>query len=503
MIIALTGSTGSMGKETLRSLSELNETVRILIRDTKKNRRYAKKSKKLFNGRLEIFYGDIRNYDDCVKFTKNADYLLHLAAVIPPKADHDEENTIATNYNGTKNLVDAVIANGNTAKFIHISTVAVYGNRDEKHPYGRVGDPLLVSMFDVYGTSKLHGERYLLESGLKNWVVLRQTGILYDNLLMNNISDGLMFHTPWNVPIEWVTAKDSGILMKNIMEKDMEGECPTFWKHVYNIGGGEKCRTTGYETFDAGFKLIGGSVKKFFEPQWNAYQNFHCFWYSDSDILEDMFHFRTQGCDEFWNWFASRHRIYGAGRILPSSWLRAMVIKPLLKNNNAPMYWKNNGLIARTYAIWDKKEISNKWEDFDLLLERENYQEIKKWKKEYDLDHGYDETKPDNELDINDMRQAASFRGGECLSESMVKGDLYTKIKWRCHDGHEFMSSPYTILKAGHWCPECSMPKKKWQFDRLAKTNPFFAQIWYDTHDKGEEVTYEITENGPTMEKKQ
>lgn len=502
MIIALTGSTGSMGKETLKSLGELNETVRILIRNTKKNRKYVKSVKKTFKDRLEVYFGDIRNYDDCLAFTKGADYVLHVAAIIPPKADHDDKATIETNYHGTKNMVDAVIANGNTAKFVHISTVALYGNRDEKHPYGRVGDPLLVSMFDVYGTSKLQGERYLLEAGLNNWAVLRQSGILYDNMLMNNISDGLMFHTPWNVPIEWATAKDSGILMKNIVKQDMANECPTFWKRVYNIGGGEKCRTTGYETFDAGFKLIGGSCKKFFEPQWNAYQNFHCFWYADSDVLEDMFHFRTQGCDQFWSWFASRHKIYGAGKIVPASWIRKLAIEPLLKNNNSPKYWEDHGLTARTYAIFGEKKVSNKWEDFELLCEKENYQEIKKWKKEYDLDHGYDETKPDSELDIEDMKKAAAFRGGECLSETMVKGDLYTKLLWRCHDGHEFLSSPYTILKAGHWCPECSMPTMKWEFDRLAKTNPFFAQVWYDTHSPKDNVVYEITTHGPTMEKK-
>ncbi len=73
---------------------------------------------------------------------------------------------------------------------------------------------------------------------------------------MNNISDGLMFHTPWNVPIEWVTAHDSGVLMKNILKRDSNHEVDSFWSNIYNIGGGAGCRETGYETFDHGFIVI-------------------------------------------------------------------------------------------------------------------------------------------------------------------------------------------------------------------------------------------------------
>ena len=97
--------------------------------------------------------------------------------------------------------------------------------------------------------------------------------------------------------------------------------------------------------------------------------------------------------------------------------------------------------------------------------------------------------KPDGELDIEDMRGAAAYRGGKCLSGSMTKGDLYTKLQWECHDGHTFWASPYTVLKAGHWCPVCCQPEP-WDFDRLAKFMPFYAQVWYDTHAREENTEY-------------
>lgn len=357
----------------------------------------------------------------------------------------------------------------------------------------RVGDPLLTSAFDAYGTSKLRAERYLLESDLKTWAVIRQTGILYDNMLMNNISDGLMFHTPWNVPIEWVTAKDSGVLMKKIFLATKDGGEKDFWKQVYNLGGGAGCRQTGYETFDDGFKLIGGSVKSFFDPDWNAARNFHCFWFSDSDVLEEKFHFRSETCESFWNWFSRRHKIYSLGAILPARLLKSLVIKRLLKNSNAPEYWKKKGLEDRVFAIYGNKTPAKKWEDTDLLCESERYESIKRYDPSFDLPHGYDEKKSDSELTAADLAEAAAFRGGS-LEGDYKAGNLYQKVKWRCARGHEFFSSPFTVLKAGHWCPECSMPDRKWEFDLLAKENPFFASVWYDSHEKDEDRVYVLTD---------
>ena len=91
------------------------------------------------------------------------------------------------------------------------------------------------------------------------------------------------------------------------------------------------------------------------------------------------------------------------------------------------------------------------------------------------------------------MKAAAKFRGGECLSETMTKGDMATKLKWKCGlCGHEFEASPALILLGGHWCPECFIPQKEWNYDAVAKTNPFFAQVWYPNHTKEESNVYKF-----------
>lgn len=500
--IAITGASGAMGKETLKALAESNDNYKFKLLLLKKDLPFAIKVKALFKNKIDVIFGDVRNYGDCLNLCKDSDYVLHLAALIPPKSDYDENLTISVNYGGTKNIVDAISSLNIKPKLIHVSSVAIYGNRNHLHPWGRVGDPLLPAVFDVYATSKMKGERYVLESRLSHFAVLRQTGILYDNLLMNNVSDGLMFHTPWNVPIEWVTAKDSGVLMAKIIEKDLLTGIPSFWKKVYNVGGGKGCRQTGYDTFNEGFKMIGGSVESFFEPWWNAKRNFHCFWFSDSDVLENEFHFQSLSCDDFWSWYKKKHRIYALAKILPSSCLRKLVIEPLLKNKNAPAFWIKSNDVPRITATFGTLpyEKTSKWQNLPLLAKGEldneeyNVKSVLSNPNYKRLEHGYDESKPDSELDISDMQNVAKFRGGVCLSESMKKGDLYTPLKWRCHLGHVFYATPNTILKAGHWCEECA-PLKAWDFDLTVPHIPFYQQVWYDSHERNERNIYFIKNN--------
>ena len=509
--IAITGSSGAMGKETLKAIMASRNNYRAKLLLLKKDKAYARKMKSLYGDRVEIIFGDVREYDDCFALCKGSDYVLHLAALIPPKSDYDDNLTISVNYGGTKNIVDCIKYLDVKPKLLHISTVAIYGHRNFLHPWGRVGDPLLPSVFDVYATSKMHAERYVLESGLVDYAVLRQTGILYDNLLMNNISDGLMFHTPWNVPIEWVTARDSGVLMVSILDKDVANEIPNFWRRVYNIGGGKGCRQTGYSVFEDGFKIIGGTVESFFEPNWNPPRNFHCFWFEDSNELDDIFHFQNQSSEDFWKEYKKKHAIYGVAKILPASLIKTLVIKPLLKNANSPMKWVKANDVARIKASFGAKENVNAikdWQEFPLIIKGEtaygkfDYEKVKGNPNYKRLYHGYDENKLDSELDIEDMKIVAKYRGGDCLSISMEKGDLYTPLKWSCHNGHVFYATPYTIIKAGHWCDKCCAPLRTWNYDNVVPHVPFYQQVWYDSHAKGEKYVYSISGGKTFINKK-
>ena len=112
------------------------------------------------------------------------------------------------------------------------------------------------------------------------------------------------------------------------------------------------------------------------------------------------------------------------------------------------------------------------------------------------LSHGYDESKPLSDWTAEDCKAAAAFRGGECLADK-IDGP-YSPVRWKCHDGHEFSLSPYTVLKGGHWCPKCGCPAP-WDFDRQSKFSPYLAQVWYDSHAKNENICYDLDGKTPVI----
>ena len=111
------------------------------------------------------------------------------------------------------------------------------------------------------------------------------------------------------------------------------------------------------------------------------------------------------------------------------------------------------------------------------------------------INHGYDESKPESELDLDDMKGAAQYRGGKLLSTEMATGDWQTKLTFRCAFGHTFEASPRLVLEGGHWCDECE--RKSWNYGQRAKIDPFFAQVWTPLHgaDELREYPKEVSEN--------
>ena len=500
--ILITGASGTMGSAAVQQLAEAAHVrCRVMLRPRPANKKLAQKLQRMY-ARIEVVFGDVQCYEDCVLAVRGADYVLHCAALIPPRADHHPDEAYATNYLGTEHLLKAVVALQQQAvtKFVYIGTVAEYGNRTFKHPWGRVGDPLMPSACDIYAATKVKAERAVIESGLC-WVSLRQSGILYDSVLFNNMNDGLMFHTCWNTPIEWATAHTSGLLLKNLVEKDTAGLLPEeFWRKVYNIGNGKDARVTGYETLDRGFRMMGRGADEIFQPEWNASRNFHCMWFADSHVLNGYLDFQHEGFEAFFVRLERKLWYFKLGKPFPHL-IKRFAIMRLLKTNNAPIFWVTHGLEKRIKAFFGSIEAYNRiprrWKDFPLLCKNRNpetgapldYQALKDESsvaaKGLLLHHGYDETKSAAQLDITDMQQAAVFRGGACVSASMEQGNLYTPLRWKCGNGHSFTATPYLVLKTGHWCPECCATPP-WNFDELSKSIPFYAQLWYDDHTKTE-----------------
>ncbi len=499
--VFLTGGTGNMGlaavQEILKKPDEIN--LKLLARKSKKNEELLKGI--MAKPNVKVVWGDFLDYDSILEGVTGSDYVLHIGGMVSPAADWKPYLTQKVNIGAAQNICKAVLAqpNADDIKVCYIGTVAETGGRNYPIHWGRTGDPLKVSVYDHYAVSKCVAERTFVESGIKNWVVLRQSGILYPDILKN--MDPIMFHVPINGVLEWCTVEDSGRLMCNLVTEDAAGHLgPDFWNHFYNIGSGKEYRISNYEFECLLLGTLGlAGPEKLFDPNWFITRNFHGQFYADGDKLENYLHFRENlPVKDYFNRLAENVEFYfKIPRYLPKN-IVAAAAKPFMKMiaktpDFGTLDWVAKNNTVRLSAYYGSKEewekIPSKWKDFKLI----DFDKDTSAAEQYKLDHGYDESKPESELDIEDMKAAAKFRGGECLSDSMVKGDLRTKLKWKCgHCGAEFEASPTLILLGGHWCPECYIPQKAWDYDSIAKTNPFFAQVWYPDHDKDENNRYEF-----------
>lgn len=493
--VFLTGATGTMGTAGLRELMSHEDKyrVRVLALPTRRDR------KKLapYEGRIEIVWGDLRNYDDVLRGVSGADIVLHVGGMVSPKADYKPRTTYETNVGAARNIRDAVLAQGDRQpRVVYIGSVAQMGDRREPLHWGRTGDPICVSAYDHYGITKTMAERILTDSGIRRWVSLRQSGILYPAILNNY--DPIMFHVPIRGVLEWTTVEDSGRLLERVCRDDVPDE---FWNRYYNIGSGPEYRISNYEFERLLLEVIGcPRPEQIFRARWFTTRNFHGMWYLDGDVLEQYLHFRANVPVRQYFEQLSRSPELPFGIKIAKHTRVARLIPHIVRMAMAAMAYmpvhgtqtwirKRNPLrIAAYYGSLEKFRAIPDWKHTDLSHPSE---------EPVLLSHGYDEKKPMEEFTLADMQEAACFRGGRCLSTEMRKGDWDTPLEWECAEGHRFQASPRLILLGGHWCPECfphpypGKDSRPWHWDAEARRNPFFAQLWSPLHDADEDNAYD------------
>ena len=429
---------------------------------------------------VRILWGDLTRYRDVLAAVQGMDYVLHAAAVIPPLADQDPVLAFRVNIGAAQNLIRAIKSqpDPDAVRLVNIGTVAQTGDRLPPIHIGRTGDPVLPSAYDYYACSKVEAERIVAESGLKNWVSLRQTFILayyIDHM-------PIMFHQPLNTCFEAIGLQDAGRVLVNATREDLPEE---FWRRFYNIGGGPKARGVYLDFIRRFLGIIGLKPEEVYERKWFALRNFHCQWYEDSHILNHYLDHQKQGLDDFFREMARRMPWYQKAftRLVPRRLLKEKVFKPVAyREVDSPMRWVDE----------EPKRIHAFYHDHQTMDNIPNWQpggiETPEWYDYHRLDHGYDEDKPLNHLNLADMQAAGRFRGGECNSSHMQSGDLYTPLEWTCAFNHHFEMTPNSVLKGGHWCPQCAPPE--WNIAQQARRSPFLAQVWQHRHSPEESISY-------------
>ena len=361
--VFLTGGTGNMGWAGFQELYARKERfdIRLLARDSKKNHkmldRYAS------DPAVTVIWGDLTRYEDVLAGVNGADIVLHVGGMVSPAADYFPEKTLKVNVSAAENVAKAVLAqpNADDIKVVYIGSVAQYGDRNPPRHWGDVNEPQTPAKYDMYALSKIRAEQIFAESGIKHWVSLRQSGILYPGIL--KVVNPTAFHVPVGGVLEWATVEDSGRLLAQVCEDWVPAE---FWNQAYNISSGEQYRMTNYE-FET--RLLEGlglpGPEKVFEPQWFALKNFHGMWYTDGDKLENYLHFRANTpIDEYFATMKSKLPWFYSLAFLAPAWAVRLFMKPYAFEKGMGTQW------------W----VENDPEKFEAYYgPREAYDAIKSW----------------------------------------------------------------------------------------------------------------------------
>ena len=136
--ILVTGAGGFIGSHLTEYLVEQGHKVKAFVRYNSRNFWGWLEKSKYIND-IEIYSGDIRDYDSVYDAMKGIDFVFHLAALIGiPYSYYSPLAYIKTNIEGTYNILQAT-RKLDIQRVIHTSTSEVYGTAqhipiNENHP---------------------------------------------------------------------------------------------------------------------------------------------------------------------------------------------------------------------------------------------------------------------------------------------------------------------------------------------------------------------------------
>ena len=172
MKILITGGAGFVGKYLVEHFAK-NHTVLVyddLSNGTQKDSDYVVTKGAMF------CKGDILNFEELCKFSRDTDVVIHLAA----KSDVSEsvihpEITNKVNVSGTQNVLQCCVQN-KIKKIIFASSAAIYGDCKDKP----ITEKSNANPLSPYGQSKLDAEKIIAD-------VCNQNNISYVILRMFNV----------------------------------------------------------------------------------------------------------------------------------------------------------------------------------------------------------------------------------------------------------------------------------------------------------------------------
>jgi dihydroflavonol-4-reductase len=153
MKILITGGTGFIGSRLALRCPKRNYSVKVLGLENTPAESWNDKELKI-NG-IETAHVNVTDREGIFRELQDIDIVYHLAA-----AQHEinvpDQHFYNVNVEGTKNLLDASVANG-VKRFVHGSTIGVYGT-----VAGQINENTPCKPENIYGVTKLEGEKLVM-----------------------------------------------------------------------------------------------------------------------------------------------------------------------------------------------------------------------------------------------------------------------------------------------------------------------------------------------------
>ena len=330
MRILITGAFGNIGKAVIEEASKRHHEVIVFEIENKKTRKDARKYREKIK---DVFFGDIRNFEDVNKAVRECDAVIHLAAIIPPVSKKHRELTMTVNYGGTVNLINAIKEIKRTIPFIFTSSASVMGPTQLQNKLVGRNDPLVIT--GNYEESKVKCEEFLKENA-DNYLIFRLAGVLPTFSALSFLSAlpylEEIFDMHPDMRLEMIMAEDVATALVTGGEKLKSGVTPK--NQAYILGGGEKngWRLRGGEFLSLLFGSLSLLVpdQKYFTQNINTY---HLDWYETKEAQQE-FDFQNHSIDDYFKHMKKTFRIFK----LPIILFRKIILKKIVKTS--PYYDK-------------------------------------------------------------------------------------------------------------------------------------------------------------------
>ena len=130
--VLVTGGTGLVGFNIIKSLLKRDYRVKALVRN-------LEKGKTILPNECQLVLGDICEPDTLINAMSDCDWVFH-AAGFPEQWMKDNSTFQAVNVQGTANMIEAA-RNANIERFIHTSTIDVFLGTSGQHYNESIIDP--------------------------------------------------------------------------------------------------------------------------------------------------------------------------------------------------------------------------------------------------------------------------------------------------------------------------------------------------------------------------